>query len=153
MILEHGTWIVTADGGGAVIYRNTGHEGLARLEVVETHNAHHAAFTRDLGTDKPGRYKTPAGGKTAVAGPDYHDQAEHDFAKRLASRLDELVGAHVHAKSQPPMVLFASPRFLGMIRPAYSARRKAILKAEVGKDLREAPTAKVEHALAELDHA
>ncbi len=152
MIVEHGTFVVAADGGGAVIYRNTGHEGVAKLEIVENHDAHNRSFTRDVGSDKPGRMFTPGGAKTAVAGPDYHDQAEREFAKRLATRLDELVGAHVHGKEQPKVVLFASPRFLGMIRPDYSARLKAVLKAEIAKDLREAAPNQIEHSLTELDH-
>lgn len=153
MIVEHGTLVVAADGGGAVVYRNAGHEGLAKLEVVETHDAHNKSFTRELGSDKPGRVSTPAGGKTAVAGPDYHDQSEREFAKRLAARLDEIIGAHEHGKALPRLVMFASPRFLGMIRSDYSARLKGALKAEVGKDLREAPLKQIEHTLAEMDHA
>lgn len=147
MIVEHGTLVVVSDGGGAVVYRNTGHDGVAKLETVETHDAKHASFTRDVGTDKPGRYATPAGGKTALAGHDYHEQAEQEFAKRMAVRLDELIGPEAHGKDQPKMVLFASPRFLGMIRPAYSPRVKAALKAEIGKDMREAAAAKIEQAL------
>jgi protein required for attachment to host cells len=153
MIVEHGTLVVAADGGGAVIYRNAGHEGLAKLEVVETHDAAHASFTRDVGSDRPGRGSTPGGGKTALEGPDYHDQAEREFAKRLSIRLDELIGAHEHGKTQPRLILFASPRFLGMIRADYSVRLKSQLKAEIGKDVREAPTQQIERSLAELDHA
>ncbi len=152
MIVEHGTLIVAADGGGAVIYRNGGHEGAAKLEVVETHDAHHKSFTRDIGTDRPGRSPTPAGGRSAVEGPDYHDEAERDFAKLLAARIDELIGAHVHGKAQPRLILFASPRFLGMIRQDYSARIKTALKAEIGKDMREAAPKQIEHALIEADH-
>jgi protein required for attachment to host cells len=153
MIVEHGTLVVAADGGGAAIYRNAGHDGLAKLEVVETHDAGHASFTRDVGTDRPGRGSTPGGGRTALEGPDYHDKAERDFARRLSIRLEELIGVHQHGKSQPGLVLFASPRFLGMIRADYSPRLKGQLKAEIGKDLREAPPKQIEHALAEIDRA
>lgn len=153
MIVEHGTLVVAADGGGAVIYRNAGHDGLAKLEVVETHDAKHASFTREVGSDRPGRYATPAGGKAAVAGPDYHDQAEREFAKRLVVRLEELIGAHEHGKDQLRLIMFASPRFLGIIRTDYSARLKGRLKAEIGKDLREAPRKQIELTLAGIDHA
>lgn len=137
MIVEHGTLVVAADGGGAVIYRNTANEGVPKLEVVETHDAKHAS-------------STTSGGKTALAGHDYHEQGERQFAGRLATRLDELIGAHQHGKDQAGVVLFASPRFLGVIRGDYSARLKSALKAEVGKDLREAPVKQVEHALTDL---
>jgi protein required for attachment to host cells len=152
MIVEHGTLVVVADGGGAIVYRNAGHEGAARLEIVESHDAHHASFARGDGSDKPGRYTTPEAGRTAIAGHDYHEQTERAFAARLAARLDELVGAPVHDQPQPRIVLFASPRFLGTIRSDYSARLKAALRAEVGKDLREAPSKRIEHALTQVDH-
>ena len=139
MIVEHGTLVVAADGGGAVIYRNSGNDGLARLEVVETHNASH--------------HKAPGGGKTALAGHDYHEQGERQFASTLAARVDELIGAHQHAKTQPSVVMIASPRFLGVIRGDYSARLKAALKAEISKDLRESPIKQIEHALAALAHS
>lgn len=152
MIVEHGTLVVAADGGGAVIYRNAAHEGLARLEVVETHDAKNASFTRELGTDRPGRSATPAGGKTALAGHDYHDQGERQFATRLSTRIDDLLGAPQHGKPSTGVVMCASPRFLGMIRGDYSARLKSALKAEIGKDLREATPKQIEHTLAELEH-
>jgi protein required for attachment to host cells len=153
MIVEHGTLVVVADGGKAVIYRNAAHEGLAKLEMVETLDPKHASFTRDVGTDRPGRTHTAGGGRTAVNGPDYHEQAEQEFAKHLASYLDQLLGPHAHGADPKKLVLFASPRFLGMIRPAYSARVKAALKSEIAKDLLEAPVSRIEHALTELDHA
>jgi protein required for attachment to host cells len=153
MIVEHGTLVVVADGGAAVIYRNAGHEGLAKLEKVEALDPKHSSFTRDEGTGKPGRTHTAGGGRTSVEGPDYHDQAEHEFAKHLASYLDKLLGPHAHGAELQKLVLFASPRFLGMIRPAYSARVKGALKAEIAKDLTEAPAAKIEQALTAHDHA
>lgn len=151
MIVEHGTLIVAADGGGAIIYRNASQEGVANLEVVEIHNASSATFTRGDGSDTPGRYAAPSAGKTALAGHDYHEQGERQFASRLATRIDELIGRNEHGKDQPGVVMFASPRFLGIIRGDYSARLKSSLKAEVGKDLREAPTKQIEQTLAGLD--
>ena len=150
MIVEHGTLVVAADGGGALVYRNAGHDGAAKLELVETHDASHATFTR-AGADGHGEYAIPAGGRTAIAGHDYHDQSEREFARKLATRLDELIGAPVHGKTQPSLVLFASPRFMGMIRQDYSARMKAAIKAEIGKDMRQAAQAQIEHALIDAD--
>lgn len=153
MIVEYGTLVVAADGGGAMVYRNAGHGGAAELELVETHDAHHASFTREAHPEKHEPYAAPSGGRTAIAGHDHHEQAEREFAKRLATRLDELIGAHVHGKEQPGVVVFATPRFLGMIRQDYSARIKAALKAEIGKDMREADRKQIEHALTGADHA
>lgn len=153
MIVEHGTLVVAADGGGAVVYRNASHEGAAHLELVEIHNADSRTFTPAAGAGDAGHYSAPVGGKISVAGPDYHEQGERQFAARLATRLDELIGRHEHGKDQPGVILFASPRFLGSIRNDYSARVKSALKAEVGKDLREASPKQIEQALTRLDHA
>lgn len=153
MIVEHGTLIVAADGGGAMIYRNASHDGVAKLELVETHDARHTTFTRATGAETHGEYAAPAGGRTAIAGHDYHAQSERAFAKRLASRIDELIGPHAHGKTQPGLVLFASPHFMGMIRQDYSARTKAALKAEIGKDLRASDLKHVEQALNAAGHA
>ena len=153
MIVEHGTLVVAADGGGAVVYRNTSHEGAARLEIVEIHNADSKTFIRATNPEVGEQYASPASGKISIAGPDYHEQGEHQFATRLATRLDELIGRHEHGKDRPGVILFASPRFLGSIRSDYSARVKSALKAEIGKDLRDASSKQIEQALARLDHA
>jgi len=153
MIVEYGTLVVAADGGGAVVYRNASREGAASLEIVEIHNADSKTFTRAIDPDVGEHYAAPASGKVSVAGPDYHEQGERQFATRLATWLDELIGRHEHGKDQPGVILFASPRFLGSIRSDYSARVKSALKVEVGKDLRDASSKQIEHALAKLDHA
>jgi protein required for attachment to host cells len=147
MIVEHNAWVVVADGGGAAIYRNTGREGLAQLELVETHDAHHRSFTHQDGTDRPGRVASSGGVKSALAGPDYHEQGEQEFAHGLAGHLDALIGAHRHGEAEPNLILFAAPRFLGMIRPAYSARIRSVIKAEIAKDFRDASIADIEQAL------
>lgn len=140
MIVEHGTLIVAADGGGAVIYRNIAKDGAPKLEIVETHDAKHES-------------SATAGSNRALAGHDYHEQGERQFAGRLATRLDELVGGRQHGKDEAGIVLFASPRFLGVIRSDYSARLKTALKAEVGKDLRAAAVKQIEQAVTSLNEA
>lgn len=150
MIVEHGTLVVAADGGGAVIYRNASHDGPVRLEMLEIHDAHSKSFAQDGGSGPDGKYAGPVGGKSAIAGHDYHEQGERQFAIRLATRLDELVGRHKGGKDALGIVLFASPRFLGAIRADYSARLKSAMKAEIGKDLREAPPKQIEQALANM---
>jgi len=150
MIVEHGTLVVAADGGGAVVYRNASHDGPARLELVEIHDAKSKSFTQDGGGPADGKYSEPASGKTALAGHDYHEQGERQFATRLAKRLDELIGRHEGGKNGAGVVMFASPRFLGLIRSAYSAQLKSAIKVEIGKDLREAPAKQIEHALAKI---
>lgn len=151
MIVEHGTLVVAADAGGAVIYRNAGQQGEVKLDVLETHNAKNGSFTRADGGDKPDSYSDAAGGKSAVAGHDYHEQGEQKFATRLAKHVDGLIGAPTHGEHQTGVVICASPRFLGMIRGEYSARVKSALKAEIAKDLREAPAKQIEQALAGLE--
>ncbi len=120
--------------------------------MVEIHSADSKSFTQNGEPGADGKYAEPTSGKTALAGHDYHEQGERQFATRLATRLDELIGRQT-GKDQPGIVLFASPRFLGAIRADYSARLKAAMKTEIGRDLREAPAKQIEQALAKMDDA
>jgi protein required for attachment to host cells len=73
--------------------------------------------------------------RSAVEQTDWHDQAERAFLTQLAQHLDEAL-ATGRAKS---FLVVASPRALGMIRPAYSHALKGAVRSEVDKDLVKMP--------------
>ncbi len=145
MIAAQGTYIVVADGGGAVIYRNIGSTAQIRLETVESIDNDVASFTRDIAADKAGRQAGPNGRASAMETTDYHDQEEEAFASHLADRLDEAISF-----ASRELVIFAAPRFLGMLRPHLSADVKAAITAEIPKDFRSSPKADVERALTSI---
>ena len=142
--IKPGEWVVVCDGGRALVLENAGDDKFPNLRTRET-LAHENLKTHEIGTDAPGRAFSSAGhGRSAVEQTDFHDQAEQAFLNRLAGHLGKAVEAH-QAKS---IVLVASPRALGMIRPAYSHGLKAAIRAEIAKDLVKLPVYEIEKHLA-----
>src|SRR5665811_2388963 len=92
-----------------------------------------------------GRAFSPAGhgSRSAVEQTDWHDQAERAFLAQLVQHLDRAIAA---GKTKS-IILAASPRALGMIRPAYSHALRAAVRAEVDKDLVKLPIHEIEKHL------
>ncbi len=74
---------------------------------------------------------------------DWHDQAEHDFLKALASRLN----AAAHAGEVGGIVLVAPARALGMIRPLLSDEAARLVREQVEKDYVMLPVDQIEKRL------
>jgi protein required for attachment to host cells len=144
LAIKPGEWIVVCDGGKALVLENTGDEKFPNLKTRET-LAHDNPKTHEQGTDVPGRTHSSVGpGRSAVGQTDWHDQAEQAFLDNLAGYLARAVEAH-QARS---IVMVASPRALGMIRPAYTHGLKAAVRAEIPKDLVKLPVYEIEKHLA-----
>jgi len=128
--IRSGDWLVVCDGRKAMILENTGtelHPALTTREVREAENPP----TREQGADAPGRTQQSVGARrSSVRQTDWHDQAEKRFLDGLASRLDRAV-ADGETRA---IVLIASPRALGMIRPALSGAAGKAITAEIAKD-------------------
>ncbi|MGH6727801.1 MAG: host attachment protein [Pseudolabrys sp.] len=144
LLIHHGEWVVACDGAKALVLENTGDAKFPNLKVIQVYEQKDPA-THELGTDAPGRAFSPAGhgARSAVEQTDWHDQAERAFLIELAHKLDAAVAAG-KAKS---IILAASPRALGMIRPAYSHALRAAVRAEVDKDLVKLPVHEIEKHL------
>jgi protein required for attachment to host cells len=76
---------------------------------------------------------------------DWHEQDESRFLRELADHLD----AAVKAGETRSLILVAPPRALGTIRQAYSTALRAVLRAEIDKDLVKLPVHEIERHLAE----
>ncbi|MEZ2129075.1 MULTISPECIES: host attachment protein [unclassified Sinorhizobium] len=138
------SWVVVCDGAKALILQNAGDAEILNLQVQETF-AHPDEADRDLGADKPGRSHQPDGiGGSAVEETSWHDQAEEDFLKEVAAKVDGLV----HDKNARQIVLVAPPKALGTLRPNLSADAQAVITAEVPKDLTNLPVDQIERHLA-----
>lgn len=139
-----GAWVAVCDGAKALLLRNAGGGRRLNLTVHETLTQPNAA-DRELGTDKPGRaHQADRTSGSAVEETSWHEQAEAEFLKQVAGKLDDLVRVHA-AKS---IVLIAPPRALGMLRPALGAAASAAVTAEVPKDLVNLPVGDIERYLA-----
>ena len=118
MKIEHGTWVIAADGAKYLAMRNIGDEVFLQLEVVAQETSDQPA-ARDLASDRPGRRNdasraTPGGvaswGKSAMEQTDWHARAEMDerYARRrrrrdIASRLHVyIIFKGVHWESPYP---------------------------------------------------
>jgi protein required for attachment to host cells len=137
-------WVVVCDGAKALILQNAGDAKFPNLKTLEVFEQKDLP-THELGAGPPGRAFSPAGhgGRSAVSQTDWHDQAEHDFLVKLAHHLDAAVTSG-KAKS---VIVVASPRALGVLRPAYSHALKAAVRAEVHKDLVKMPVHEIEKHL------
>ena len=141
--IDAGEWIVVCDGRKALILENRGDNKFPNLRTKEVYE-HKAPSTSALGTDAPGRVHQSANiARSAVAQTDWHDAAEREFLEVLARRLDEALAREEVKK----LVMVASPRALGMLRPMYSARLRRSMQKEIGKDFVKMPIHEIERQL------
>ncbi len=143
LLIHSDEWVVVCDGAKALVLQNTGDAKFPNLKMQEVYEQKDLP-THLLGADRPGRTHSSAGsGRSSVTQTDWHNQAEQTFLTDLAQKLDAAVVAG-KAKS---IILAASPRALGMIRPAYSQALRAAIRAEVDKDLVKLPIHEIEKHL------
>lgn len=142
--IDEGTWVVVCDGGKALFLRNDGFSDRPSLTTMDV-MSHDDPPSRDIVTDKPGRFGgTDGNNKSAAEPPDFHDRAEVDFLQTVASQLDRYV-SQGEAKA---VVLAAAPRALGQIRPLLSSEVKNAIIGEVAKDLTPMPVDAIAKVLA-----
>jgi protein required for attachment to host cells len=141
--IKTGEWVVVCDGAKALVLENAGDEKFPNLRTQQTFQQENLS-THELGTDAPGRSFSSVGhGRSAMEQTDWHDQAEQAFLKTLAGRLDKAV----QEGSAKSIIMVASPRALGMIRPAYSQALRSAIRAEIAKDLVKMPVHEIEKHL------
>ena len=138
--------IVVADQSEADFYdleeRDMPPHLVLRLEDAAAH-----LHDRDLKSDRPGRVfdhaaapgtRRSAVGHHSTGGERNPRKVEaRRFARRIAEALDE---AHLKNRYER-LVVMAPPTFLGLLREEMSAAVRALLAAEVGKDLVHEPVA------------
>ncbi|MEX0644956.1 MAG: host attachment protein [Parvularculaceae bacterium] len=101
--LDARTWMAVFDGGRAVVFQNTGFDDAPSLRLVFGME-NDSAKSSELGDDRPGRFQTPGGGRTAVPFTDLHDKQEGAFTEELARRVND------HAKrNQFDRLVIAAP--------------------------------------------
>lgn len=139
------SWVVVCDRAKALVLQNAGDAEILNLQVRQAFEQRDEP-DRELGADKPGRSHQPDGvGGSAVEETSWHEQAEEDFLKQVAAKIDGLV----HDDGARRVVLVAPPKALGVLRRSLSADAQAVITAEVAKDLTNIPIDQIEHHLAE----
>ena len=130
MKIAHGTLVLAADGGKALLFRNEGDEKYAVLETL-AHDAIANPPTHELGADRPGRSFSSTGRRRSGLGEtDWHRQGEERFARRAAGLM-----AKAAEGNDAGLVIVAPAQFLGSLRDQLKASVKRRLLAEIEKDL------------------
>ena len=141
--LEHGIWVLVADGEKALFLHNKGDAVYPNLEVVREIRDDNPP-TREQGTDKPGRYSDATGAhKSGFAETDWHRIEKERFADGIAERLYKLA----HNGRFEKIVLVAPPVVLGALRKALHKEVDARVAGEVPKTLTNHTVFDIEKAL------
>ena len=110
--LEHGIWILVADGEKALFLRIEGDAQYPNFQVFREMKDENPA-TREQGTDQPGRHFDSASPhKSGYEETDWHRIGKERFAEDVAERLYKLA----HKGSFDKLIIVAPPTVLGTLR-------------------------------------
>ena len=143
LLIRHGEWVVVCDGAKALILENAGDTKFPNLKTIKVLEQKDLP-THALGTDAPGRtYNSVGNARSAVEQTDWHDIAERHFLTEVVRQLDEALTNNLVKK----FILVASPRALGMLRPAYSPALRRAISVEIDRDWVGLPIHEIEEKL------
>lgn len=126
------TWVLVADASGSRVYEKAGpHEHFHEIENLRRTHDHRASH--ELGSDRPGRVVESVGPTRHAVSPksDPHRELKRGFAEELAEELGRLADA----KQFDRIVVVLPPVMLGDFRKAAGGGLKALVAAEIDKDL------------------
>jgi protein required for attachment to host cells len=137
------TWVAVFDGGRAAVFENEGFDDAPNLRFVFGPSNDNPP-THEQGTDKPGRYPTPMGGRAAVENTDLHAQAEQRFVEALAKEVDAAAAGGRFDR----LVVIAPSTLLPRFRE-HAPRASERIVAERAGDFVRAPTDTIERVFRE----
>lgn len=142
--LEHGVWVVVADGEKALFLRNQGDNEYPTLEVVREVKDDNPP-TREQGTDRPGRHSDGAGNphNSGYEETDWHQLEKDRFASGIADKLYKLA----HRNAFEKLILVAPASVLGEMRKLMHKEVSDKITAEVAKTLTNHPIHEIEKLL------
>jgi protein required for attachment to host cells len=132
MQLPTGATVAVADGAKFNLFRNAGDEAAPKLTLLA-----HDPVDADHQGATPGRHGSSAN-------PDGGQDDEDGFSAGVI----DLLNKKVLSGQVSALLIIASPRTLGAIRPQYHVKLTAVLVGEIAKDLTGHATADVEKAIA-----
>lgn len=143
MRIPHDSYVLVADGAKMLFFRNDGDAENPSLKVLAAEQQADA-YDRDIKRDLAGRKPRGPGGNASTAGePDYHEQAEEQFAAEAAERINRAALANEFEQ----LIIVAPPKTLGELRKHYHKQAEARISAEIAKDLTGHPVDKIEAIL------
>jgi protein required for attachment to host cells len=142
--IPHDAYVFVGDGRKALFLRNDGDAKFPNLKTEKVFHDHENLATHEQGTDRPGRSVNGSNGRrSAMEQTDWHDLEEKQFARDVAAALEKIVRER-HIKA---LVIAAPPRTLHELREAFHADVKALIIAEVDRDLTKHPVYEIEKHL------
>ncbi|MBR9650513.1 host attachment protein [Thalassovita aquimarina] len=140
MKLEHGTWVVVADGQKYLLLRNNLDSKFIDLRVIGSEEIENPP-AHEHSSDRSGRmHDAGPGGKSVWAETDWHQIEKERFARHLAEQLETFADKGLYEA----VVIIADAHSLGQLRAAYGAKTKARLQGEIAKDLTNLSVDKIE---------
>jgi protein required for attachment to host cells len=138
--LEHGTWVLVADGEKALFLENVTDHRNPNFEV--RHEEHHENPSNfDQKSDAAGRRNDGTSHmRSAVSEADWHQLEKDRFADDLAGMLYD----RVHRGQFSRIVLVAPPKTLGELRIKLHDEVAACVVAEIHKTLTNHPLDQIE---------
>ena len=131
MRVPHDSYVLVADGAKMLFFRNEGDAENINLKVVAAEQQADPA-DRDIKRDQAGQKPASAGyGGSTANEPDYHQQAEDQFASDAAQRINRAALANAFES----LIIIAAPKTLGALRKHYHKQVEAKITAEIAKDL------------------
>lgn len=139
-------WLIIANSVAAKIY-----------EITETHptlinelnHPKSRAKSQELGSDRPGRYKTSHAAHGEFTPPhDLHVEEHQHFAKELADLLNEQRKKNCYNK----IILCAEPHFLGLINQALTKEVTVLITKVIEKDYITLPASQLNAVIQEIAH-
>lgn len=141
------SWILLADRTQAkVLHVLEGGRGpFPQLACFEHEEGRQRLHERD--SDKPGRVVHPEGGLSAV---EPHEDREHVEAKRFAAQLVDHLEQNRQEGRFSQLFVVAPPKFLGVLRDAWTPSLRKLVTLESHHDLMTLPGAELQRRLEEL---
>ena len=139
------TYILVADGARAHLLLSEG-RGKPLTEVPGSDIRTELKPDPELSPDRPGRVHESANvSRHAIEREDLHRKEKERFAQSLADGLDKRLTNREYDR----LVIAAAPETLGVIRSALSEKVRAVILAEVAKDLTKIPNPQIRVHLGE----
>lgn len=146
MRLDHGAWVLVADGESARFLINAGTNAGIKLHLM-SENAIENPPTHEQGSDRPGRFNSIGGGRTAATETDWHQLAEDRFAEQVAEKLNKASLANEFSQ----LVVVSPPKALGSLRRHLRKDVEDRLVGEIAKEFTQQALSEIEALIERTD--
>lgn len=141
--LDHGTWVLIADGEKALFLENITDAEDPHLQVWREEEQDNPP-TREQAANRRGRQQESVGNRRSA----YEDTDWHELAKeRFADELSDILYEKAHKGAFDHLVIVAAPQVLGDLRDKLHQEVTRRVVGEVDKNLTNHPVHEIETIL------